>query len=155
MTSSNPTVTSDIPSKTGRSYQFDMHQLREGDLLLWNEKWYTVQNVIRTPDAPAHRQVTVNLYSSENGYATAMGEETQRVTIIPRAFTIGGMSRETAASTRQLVEAYHAIYDIKDGIRPGAAGWTPAYDALGALNRLMVELGMPRIDRYDGTGRQS
>lgn len=71
------------PSKTGRSYIYAMHSIAEGDVVRWNDRWHTVQVVVRTPDAPQHRQVTIH-----TNLGTLTGGEQQPITVVPRAFVV-------------------------------------------------------------------
>lgn len=71
------------PSRTGKAYSFCLYQISEGDVVLWNKTWHTVQVVVRTPDAPAHRQVTLH-----TNFGTITGEEQTQVTTVPRTYVI-------------------------------------------------------------------
>jgi len=70
-------------SKTGKAYQFDLHQVSEGDVILWSDKWFTVQTVTRTS---ALLGVTLQCHSEQHGHQTITGEECRPVFIIPRIF---------------------------------------------------------------------
>ena len=77
-------------SKTGRSYTRDLHTVGIGDLILWNDKWYMVQNVHRSSEVARHLAVRLDLYSTPalggHGFGTATGEECQPVVTVPRTF---------------------------------------------------------------------
>ena len=76
-----------IPSLTARSYTFDMHQVTEGDLILWNDQWSRVQTIHRDPNAPAFRQVVIHAYGIRPGVGhVTVGQECQTITVVPRPF---------------------------------------------------------------------
>lgn len=56
-------------------------------------------------------------------------------------------------TTHPLTEAYHAVFDVKDGLAPGRPGWYEAYEALSKIAEVMKVLGIEVPVRYDGEGR--
>ena len=52
-----------------------------------------------------------------------------------------------------LIEAYHAIYDVKDANLHDDNIRSKAYETLSWLEMLMEDLGIEVPRRYDGEGR--
>jgi hypothetical protein len=53
----------------------------------------------------------------------------------------------------ELIEMYHRIFDLKDTTKPGSDEAVHCFNALQAVEYLIVDAGASRPQRSDGEGR--
>ena len=89
------TTTTTAPSITGRPLDHALHQIKEGDLLWWNDTWVTVQTIHRRPDAlnpvnqvqgTGYAHADLNAHGNRTGHMNFSGAEQTAVQVVPRSW---------------------------------------------------------------------
>lgn len=81
----------EAPCRLGRPITLDFHQVWIGDVILWNDRWFVIVGVHRTPEAKNPiNQVKLDIMAlPSEGFTSgsiATGEECSKLTVIPKAW---------------------------------------------------------------------